>query len=64
VESPFSLLTRGILGAWHKISAKHLSAYLDEMTFPFNRRGRSDLFVDTPHHMITVDLLTFENLTA
>ena len=64
IESAFSLLKRGILGSWHKVSAKHLSAYLDEMTFRFNRRGRSDLFVDTLRHMVTADPLTFEKLTA
>jgi ISXO2-like transposase domain len=47
VESAFSLLKRGIIGTWHKISAKHLAAYLEEMTFWFNRRKRSDLFLDT-----------------
>jgi hypothetical protein len=47
VESAFSLLKRGIMGRWHKISAKHLQAYLDEMTFRFNRRKNPDLFVDT-----------------
>jgi transposase len=31
VESAFSLLKRGIIGSWHKISAKHLAAYLNEM---------------------------------
>jgi transposase-like protein len=64
VESAFSLLKRGIIGSWHKISAKHLPAYLDEMTFRFNRRKRSDLFIDTLRHMITADPLTFEKLTA
>jgi ISXO2-like transposase domain len=64
IESAFSLLKRGILGSWHKISAKHLPAYLEEMSFRFNRRGRSDLFVDTLRHMVTCDPLTFENLTA
>jgi transposase-like protein len=64
IESAFSLLKRGIIGSWHKVSAKHLEAYLEEMTFRFNRRGRSDLFVDTLRHMITADPLTFENLTA
>ena len=33
VESAFSLLKRGIMGTWHKISVKHLPSYLDEMTF-------------------------------
>lgn len=64
VESAFSLLKRGIIGTWHRVSAKHLSAYLDEMTFRFNRRKRSDLFLDTLRHMVTADPLTFEKLTA
>lgn len=64
VESAFSLLKRGIMGSWHKISAKHLAAYLDEMTFRFNRRNRSDLFIDTLRHMVTAPVLTFKNLTA
>ncbi len=64
VESAFSLLKRGIMGTWHKISAKHLAAYLDEMCFRFNRRKRSDLFIDTLRHMVTAPALTFEKLTA
>jgi transposase-like protein len=64
IESAFSLLKRGIMGTWHKVSAKHLAAYLDEMTFRFNRRKNSDLFIDTLRHMITAPVLTFEKLTA
>jgi transposase-like protein len=64
VESAFSLLKRGIIGSWHKISAKHLPAYLDEMTFRFNRRKNGNLFLDTLRHMVTAPTLTFENLTA
>jgi transposase-like protein len=64
VESAFSLLKRGIVGTWHRISPKHLQAYLDEMTFRFDRRKRPDLFVDTLRHMITADPLTFDQLTA
>src|SRR5580658_5673922 len=58
VENSFSLLKRGIVGSWHRISAKHLESYLQEMEFRFNRRGRSDLFVDTLRHMVTADPLT------
>jgi transposase-like protein len=64
VESAFSLLKRGIMGTWHKVSAKHLQAYCEEMTFRFNRRKNSDLFVDTLRHMVTAPTLTFERLTA
>ena len=64
IESAFSLLKRGIVGTWHKVSAKHLAAYLEEMTFRFNRRNSKTLFLDTLRHMITADPLTYENLTA
>jgi len=63
VESAFSLLKRGIVGTWHKISAKHLPAYLEEMEFRFNRRKNSDLFIDTLRHMVTAPVLTFNKLT-
>jgi len=64
VESAFSLLKRGIMGTWHRISAKHLPSYLEEMEFRFNRRNRSDLFLDTLRHMVTASVLTFERLIA
>lgn len=64
IESAFSLLKRGIVGSWHKVSAKHLPAYLDEMTFRFNRRKNPNLFLDTLRHMVTAPALTFEKLTA
>jgi len=64
VESAFSLLKRGIMGTWHKVSAKHLQSYLNEMTFRFDRRKNSDLFLDTLRHMVTASVLTFEKLTA
>jgi len=63
-ESAFSLLKRGIMGTWHKLSAKHLQSYLDEMTFRFDRRKRSDLFIDTLRHMVTSDPMTFDELTT
>ena len=64
VESAFSLLKRGIMGSWHRVSAKHLQSYCTEMAFRFNRRNRSDLFMDTLRHMITAPVLTFQALTA
>jgi transposase-like protein len=63
IESSFSLLKRGIMGTWHKISAKHLASYLEEMTFRYNRRNDSDLFIDTLRHMVTAPVLTFKKLT-
>jgi transposase-like protein len=64
IESAFSLLKRGIIGSWHKVSAKHLVAYLDEMTFRFNRRNSKTLFMDTLRYMVTADPLSYEKLTG
>jgi transposase-like protein len=64
IESAFSLLKRGIVGSWHKISAKHLSAYLDEMTFRFNNRTNPYLFRDTMQKLIEAPVLEYKNLTA
>ena len=64
VESAFSLLKRGIVGTWHKISAKHLSAYLDEMEFRFNNRSNPYLFRDTLMKLIGAPVLEYKKLTA
>jgi transposase-like protein len=64
IESAFSLLKRGIVGSWHKISAKHLSAYLDEMTFRFNNRHNPYLFRDTMQKLIEAPVLEYKNLIA
>lgn len=64
IENAFSLFKRGVRGTWHHISAKHLASYLEEMSFRFNRRKRSDLFTDTLRHMVTAPALTFQKLTA
>jgi transposase-like protein len=64
IESAFSLLKRGIVGSWHKLSAKHLSAYLDEMTFRFNNRDNPYLFRDTMMKLIEAPVLEYKKLTA
>jgi transposase-like protein len=64
VESAFSLLKRGIMGTWHKVSAKHLPAYLDEMCFRFNNRKNQFLFRDTLIKLILSPNLEYKQLTA
>jgi len=63
VESAFSLLKRGIMGTWHRVSAKHLAAYLDEMTWRFNNRKNPFLFRDTMLKLIHSDNLEYKELT-
>ena len=64
VESAFSLLKRGIVGTWHKISAKHLPAYLDEMCFRFNNRKNPYLFRDTILKLIASQNIEYKELVA
>jgi transposase-like protein len=64
IESAFSLLKRGIIGTWHKVSAKHLAAYLDEMTFRFNNRNNPYLFRDTLLKLLEAPVLEYRKLTA
>src|SRR5229473_3274918 len=63
VESAFSLLKRGIVGTWHKVSTKHLAAYLQEMTWRFNNRKNPYLFRDTILKLIASVNLEYKELT-
>ncbi len=61
VESAFSLLKRGIMGTWYRVSAKHLPAYLYEMTWRFNNRKNQYLFRDTMLKLIRSETLNIKN---
>jgi transposase-like protein len=43
VENVWSLFKRGIMGIFHKVSAKYLPLYLDEFSFRFNNRDDINL---------------------
>ena len=64
VESAFSLLKRGVVGTWHRISAKHLQAYLDEMCFRFDNRKNPYLFRDTLRKMLEAEHVEYKSLVA
>ena len=53
-----------IVGTWHNVSAKHLSACLDEMCFRFNNRTFYYLFRDTMLKLIDSPNLEYKHLTA
>jgi hypothetical protein len=53
-----------ILGTSHRVSAKHLAAYLDEMTWRFNNRKNPYLFRDTMLTLIHSENLEYKDLTA
>ncbi len=63
IESVWSLLKRSIVGSYHKVSVKHLDAYLDELEHRFNNRDNKFLFRDTLLKLISAETLTYKELT-
>jgi transposase-like protein len=44
VENFWSLFKRGMIGVYHRVSAKYLQAYLNEFVFRFNNRYNENIF--------------------
>lgn len=64
IENVFSLFKRSVMGSYHKVSAKHLDAYLDELEWRFNNRENPYLFRDTLLKLINSDNLPYHTLTS
>ena len=64
VESVWSLFKRSIVGSYHKLSAKHLSAYLDELEWRFNNRKNPYLFRDTLRRLVSSENLPYNKLVS
>jgi transposase-like protein len=65
IESAFSLLKRGIIGSFHKVSSKHLGRYCNEFSYRFNRRGEQlAMFDETLKHITRGKVLSYKKLTA
>jgi transposase-like protein len=62
VESAFSLFKRGVMGAFHKVSLKHLQRYLNEFSFRFNNRKSADLFGMTVQRLALAGNLPYAKL--
>ena len=63
IENVWSLFKRSIIGSYHKMSVKHMDAYLDELEWRFNNRENPWLFRDTILRLLTTDSLPYQALT-
>ena len=63
-KNVWSLLKRSIVGAFHKVSVKHLDAYLEELELRFNNRNNPFTFRDVLLRVLDGEALRYEALTA
>jgi transposase-like protein len=64
VESSFSLLKRGLIGSFHRVSTKHLKRYLNEFEYRFNERNSTQQFENCVAEMCATKPLTFRKLVS
>ena len=64
IEGVWSLFKRSIVGSFHKISAKHMDRYLEELEWRYNNRDNPNIFRDTLRRIVNTDPLTYRDLVA
>jgi transposase-like protein len=64
VESSFSLLKRGLIGSFHRVSIKHLHRYLTEFEYRFNERKNAERFELTVAEMLKTKPMPMKQLTS
>ena len=64
IENFWSLFKRGLIGSFHKVSAKHLPRYLAEFTYRFNRREEEGIFMMTLVRLLSTIALPYKMVIA
>ena len=64
IEGVWSLFKRSIVGAFHKMSVKHMDRYLEELEWRFNNRNNPHIFRDTLARIMNTDPLQYRKLVA
>jgi ISXO2-like transposase domain len=64
IESAFSLLKRGLIGSFHRVSIKHLHRYLAEFEHRFNARKDHNRFEEMVRRMLQPGGMQYKQLTA
>ena len=64
IESAFSLLKRGLIGSFHRVSIEHLHRYLSEFEYRFNERRNGERFQKTLGRMLGAEPMPYETLVS
>ena len=64
IKNAWSLFKRSIIGAFHKMSEKHMDRYLEEFEWRFNNRKNPHIFMNTLRRMVQTDPMTYRDLVA
>ena len=64
IENVWGLFKRSAVGTFHRMSVKHLDAYMDELEWPFYNRENPYLFRDTIKKLIEAERVECTRLTA
>lgn len=64
IEGAWSLFNRGVVGAFHHVSEKHLNRYFDEFEFRYNNRNNPFIFRDALRELLTARHMEFKELIA
>lgn len=64
MEGVWGLFKRSIVGAYHKISVKHLDRYVDEFEFRFNNRNNPFIFRDAMRELVNSGNLEYKDLVG
>lgn len=64
IEGVWSLFKRSIIGAFHKMSVKHMDKYIEELEWRLNNRDNPHIFIDTLKRVMNTENLTYRELVA
>ena len=64
IEGVWSLFKRSLMGAFHKMSAKHMDRYLEELEWRFNNRDNPNIFWDTMRRIMNTKPMEYRKLVA
>ena len=64
IESAFSLLKRGLIGSFHRVSIKHLHRYLSEFEYRFNARNINAKFEGILERLLKTETMPYKALIA